>query len=38
MLNETEAAWAACADKVDTLINCQERQREQATIITQRAE
>ncbi|QBP27614.1 Rz-like spanin [Klebsiella phage ST13-OXA48phi12.1] len=38
MLDETEAAWAACADKVDTIIACQERDSEQATVLTQRSE
>ncbi|WFW93008.1 Rz1-like lysis system protein LysC [Citrobacter freundii] len=31
-LDETEAAWAACADKVDMIIACQERNSEQAAI------
>ncbi|HBV1899488.1 hypothetical protein KFB43_13275 [Klebsiella pneumoniae] len=38
VLDETEAAWAACADKVDTIIACQERDSEQATVLTQRPE
>ena len=37
-LDETEAAWAVCADKVDTIIACQERDSEQAAVLTQRAE
>ncbi|WP_223610369.1 Rz1-like lysis system protein LysC [Leclercia adecarboxylata] len=37
-LDETEAAWAACADKVDTIIACQERDNEQAAVFTQRPE
>ncbi|WP_241430767.1 Rz1-like lysis system protein LysC [Tatumella saanichensis] len=37
-LDETEAAWAACADKVDMIITCQERGREQTTVFTQRPE
>ena len=32
LLDETEAAWAACADKVDMIIACQERNSEQTTI------
>ncbi|WP_371244268.1 Rz1-like lysis system protein LysC [Pantoea sp. KPR_PJ] len=24
-LDETQAAWVACADKVDTFIRCQEK-------------
>ena len=28
------AAWAACAAKVDMIVDCQERQREKAGIIT----
>ncbi|MCV5275200.1 Rz1-like lysis system protein LysC, partial [Escherichia coli] len=31
-LDETEAAWAVCADKVDMIIACQERNSEQTTI------
>ncbi|EOI5714397.1 Rz1-like lysis system protein LysC [Cronobacter turicensis] len=38
VLDETEAAWAACADKVDTIIACQERDSEQASVFTQRPE
>ncbi|HIB8288705.1 TPA: Rz1-like lysis system protein LysC [Escherichia coli] len=38
VLDETEAAWAACADKVDTIIACQERESEQAAVFTQRSE
>ena len=38
VLDETEAAWAACADKVDTIIACQERDSEQAAVLTQRPE
>lgn len=30
--DETEAAWAVCADKVDMIIACQERNSEQTTI------
>ncbi|WP_343867583.1 Rz1-like lysis system protein LysC [Tatumella terrea] len=37
-LNETEAAWAVCADKVDTIISCQERSSEQTAVLTQRLE
>ncbi|EOV0901301.1 Rz1-like lysis system protein LysC [Edwardsiella piscicida] len=37
-LDETEAAWAACADKVDTIIACQERDSEQAAVLTPRPE
>ncbi|WP_237680751.1 Rz1-like lysis system protein LysC [[Erwinia] mediterraneensis] len=37
-LDETEAAWANCADKVDTIVNCQERNDEQAAIFTQSPE
>ncbi len=32
LLDETEAAWAGCADKVDMIIACQERNSEQTTI------
>ncbi|HFI6178043.1 TPA: Rz1-like lysis system protein LysC [Escherichia coli] len=32
VLEETEAAWAVCADKVDTIIACQERNGEQTAI------
>ncbi|WP_233500371.1 MULTISPECIES: Rz1-like lysis system protein LysC [Kosakonia] len=38
LLDETEAAWARCADKVDTIIACQERNSEQAAVLTPRAE
>ncbi|WP_237757268.1 Rz1-like lysis system protein LysC [Enterobacter asburiae] len=38
MLDETEAAWAVCADKVDTIVACQERNSEQAAVLTQRPE
>ncbi|EBV5748490.1 hypothetical protein R240_001728 [Salmonella enterica subsp. enterica serovar Inverness] len=38
VLDETEAAWAVCADKVDTIIACQERDSEQAAVLTQRPE
>lgn len=31
-LDETETAWAVCADKVDTIVSCQERDSEQAAI------
>jgi hypothetical protein len=37
-LDETEAAWAVCADKVDTIVNCQEKDDEQAAVLTQRPE
>ncbi|ERK13274.1 hypothetical protein L579_0266 [Pantoea sp. AS-PWVM4] len=36
MLDETEAAWANCADKVDTIVNCQEKDDEQAAVLAQR--
>ena len=36
--DEAEAAWAVCADKVDTIISCQERNSEQASILTPRPE
>lgn len=32
LLDETEAAWAVCANKVDMIIACQERNSEQTTI------
>lgn len=32
LLDETEAAWAVCADKVDMIIACQERNSEQTTV------
>ncbi|MCU7783397.1 Rz1-like lysis system protein LysC [Lelliottia amnigena] len=38
MLDETEAAWAVCADKVDTIVACQERNSEQAAVFTPRPE
>ncbi|WNJ81987.1 Rz1-like lysis system protein LysC [Cedecea neteri] len=38
VLDETEAAWAACADKVDTIVACQERNSEQAAVFTPRPE
>ncbi|MEK6305811.1 MAG: Rz1-like lysis system protein LysC [Pantoea dispersa] len=38
LLDETEAAWAACADKVDTIISCQEKDDEQAAVLTSRPE
>ncbi|WP_449542785.1 Rz1-like lysis system protein LysC [Enterobacter ludwigii] len=38
VLDETESAWATCADKVDTIIACQERDSEQAAVLTQRPE
>ncbi|EOC5914287.1 Rz1-like lysis system protein LysC [Salmonella enterica] len=38
VLDETEAAWAVCADKVDTIIACQERESEQTAVLTQRPE
>ncbi|WP_253282769.1 Rz1-like lysis system protein LysC [Cedecea davisae] len=38
VLDETEAAWAACADKVDTIVACQERNSEQAAVFTSRPE
>lgn len=28
VLDETEAAWAVCAAKVDTFIHCQEHENE----------
>ncbi|MCU5773075.1 Rz1-like lysis system protein LysC [Erwiniaceae bacterium BAC15a-03b] len=34
-LDDTEAAWAMCADKVDTAIACENRNSEQAGILTQ---
>ncbi|EKZ5324100.1 TPA: hypothetical protein MDW42_005394 [Klebsiella quasipneumoniae] len=37
-LDEAEAAWAVCADKVDTIISCQERDSEQASILMPRPE
>ncbi|MDJ3854012.1 Rz1-like lysis system protein LysC [Salmonella enterica] len=38
LLDETEAAWAVCADKVDMIIACQERDSEQTAVLTQRPE
>ncbi|WP_226020419.1 Rz1-like lysis system protein LysC [Serratia symbiotica] len=38
VLDETEAAWAVCADKVDTIITCQERNSEQTAVLAQRPE
>ncbi|MED5740542.1 Rz1-like lysis system protein LysC [Enterobacter hormaechei] len=38
LLDETEAAWAVCADKVDTIVSCQERDSEQTAVLTQRSE
>ncbi|QWJ21033.1 Rz1-like lysis system protein LysC [Salmonella enterica] len=37
-LDETEAAWSACADKVDTIVACQERNSEQTAVPAQRPE
>ncbi|MFU0853490.1 Rz1-like lysis system protein LysC [Kluyvera cryocrescens] len=36
--DEAEVAWAICADKVDMIIACQERNSEQASILTPRAQ
>ncbi|WP_347290278.1 Rz1-like lysis system protein LysC [Kluyvera georgiana] len=36
--DEAEEAWAICADKVDVIIACQERNSEQASILTPRAQ
>ncbi|WP_241602745.1 Rz1-like lysis system protein LysC [Rosenbergiella nectarea] len=33
-LDETEAAWASCADKVDMIVTCQEKISEQAKTLT----
>ncbi|WP_232298166.1 Rz1-like lysis system protein LysC [Erwinia typographi] len=33
-LDEAEAAWANCADKVDTIVTCQEKDDEQAAVLT----
>ncbi|WFC12711.1 Rz1-like lysis system protein LysC [Aeromonas salmonicida] len=30
-LTQTEAAWASCAAKVDSLITCQQRQQQQGS-------
>ncbi|EEH3380863.1 hypothetical protein GZA99_001576 [Salmonella enterica] len=38
LLDETEAAWAVCADKVDTIVSCQERDSEQTAVPARRAE
>ncbi|MGG7447835.1 Rz1-like lysis system protein LysC [Kosakonia oryzendophytica] len=38
LLDETETAWVRCADKVDTIIACQERNSEQAAVFTPRPE
>ncbi|HED1428055.1 TPA: hypothetical protein R4S80_004923 [Klebsiella michiganensis] len=37
-LDEAEAAWSVCADKVDTIISCQERNNEQTSVLTSRPE
>ncbi|EOY9170783.1 TPA: Rz1-like lysis system protein LysC [Raoultella ornithinolytica] len=37
-LDEAEAAWSICADKVDTIISCQERNSEQTSVLTPRPE
>ncbi|HBR5006374.1 TPA: hypothetical protein OME54_004651 [Klebsiella pneumoniae] len=37
-LDEAEAAWSVCADKVDTIISCQERNSEQTSVPTPRPE
>ncbi|WP_243078904.1 Rz1-like lysis system protein LysC [Pantoea sp. MQR6] len=37
-LDATEAAWANCADKVDTIVNCQEQDDEQAAVLTKSPE
>ncbi|HCT5578902.1 TPA: hypothetical protein OT126_003720 [Klebsiella pneumoniae] len=33
-LDEAEAAWSICADKVDAIISCQERNSEQTSVLT----
>ena len=38
LLDETEVAWAVCADKVDMIIACQERNSEQTSVLTPRPE
>ncbi|WP_312210327.1 Rz1-like lysis system protein LysC [Pseudescherichia sp.] len=38
VLDKTEAAWVVCADKVDTVVACQERNSEQAAVLTPRPE
>ncbi|WP_370256501.1 Rz1-like lysis system protein LysC [Erwinia sp. 198] len=38
LLDETESAWANCAEKVGTIVICQERNDEQAVILTQSPE
>ncbi|UVC31373.1 Rz1-like lysis system protein LysC [Pantoea sp. SOD02] len=38
LLDDTEAAWAACADKVDTIISCQDKDDEQAAVLAKRPE
>lgn len=38
LLDETESAWANCAEKVDTIVTCQERNDEQAAILTKSPE
>ncbi|HBV4632715.1 TPA: hypothetical protein MDZ17_000551 [Klebsiella pneumoniae] len=37
-LDEVEAAWSFCADKVDTIISCQERNSEQTSVPSPRPE
>ena len=37
-LDDTQAAWANCADKVDTIVTCQEKDDEQAAVLTKSPE
>ncbi|WP_286133175.1 Rz1-like lysis system protein LysC [Tatumella sp. OPLPL6] len=37
-LNESEAAWASCADKVDMIVTCQEKMSEQTKTLTPSAQ
>ncbi|MGA7509484.1 MAG: Rz1-like lysis system protein LysC [Erwinia billingiae] len=37
-LDDAEAAWANCADKVDTIVTCQEKDDEQAAVLTKSSE
>ncbi|MFW0767221.1 Rz1-like lysis system protein LysC [Trabulsiella odontotermitis] len=37
-LDEAGAAWAVCADKVDVIVDCQEKNSDQTAVITPRVE
>ncbi|MEN4930207.1 Rz1-like lysis system protein LysC [Erwinia billingiae] len=37
-LDEAESAWANCTNEVDTIVSCQEKDDEQAAILTKSPE